>query len=66
MSGKEFEKKTENIVLLHKSTVCPNLEYCVQFSFPGVDLERSQSRAAKITVDMNGFCNRKTGTERAH
>lgn len=52
MSEKECENKTENVVLLHKATICPNLEYCVRFSFPGVGLERSQSRAAKITADM--------------
>lgn len=33
---------------LHKSTVHPNLEYCVQFWFPGVDLGKSQRRAAKM------------------
>lgn len=33
LSGKKCENKAENIiVLLHKSTVCPNLEYRVQFS----------------------------------
>lgn len=52
LSGNKCENKPENTMLLHKSTVCPNLEHCVQFSFPGVDLERSWSRAAKITVDM--------------
>lgn len=49
MLGKEFENKVENItVLLHKPTVHPNLEYCVQFWFPGVDLEKSQIRIAKM------------------
>lgn len=52
MLGKGFENKVENvIVLLHKSILHPNLEYCVQFWFPG-DLEKSQRRAAKMTVDV--------------
>lgn len=53
MLRKEFENRVENvIVLLHKSTVHPNLEYCVQFWFPGVDLEKSQRRYAKMTVHV--------------